>query len=134
MHQWCLTIAPGEKFEDVTRPDFWMNAPMGAMGMRQGDAIAVHHHAYYAELYVRRVQEADVRSGAKAGAVVAVTRFHSFDALPTAERTIDFQVRFLGPGSEWGVIRLSDGKTMLDGLPDKDVALKHAAGLQAAKS
>jgi hypothetical protein len=134
VHHWTVTLQPTDEFEDLLNPSYWQNCPTGDYGLRQGDLIGVHgaRGEIFAELYVRRVTTANPRSGSKAGAIVEVLRCHEFPELTAVERPIDFLAYFGGPGVSWTVVRRSDGKTMIDQLPDRDTALKHASALQAA--
>jgi hypothetical protein len=132
VHRFSLTLKHDQVFEDLLEPGFWANVSDRLIPC---DTIDVHAHdrSFYAELYVREVARAQVRAGAKGGALVHVLRYVEFDpagARPKVEP--EHEVRFLGPAQGWCVIRISDQRIVAENLPDRGAAEKQLAGLMAA--
>jgi hypothetical protein len=136
VHSFVVTLRPDERFEDIFDSEFWANAATEKQ-MRPGDMVAVHDSAgrFFAELYVRASHGSNARSGTKGGATVALMRHLTFEDLPARKMPpAEFETKFMGPGLQWCVVRVSDLVVVADNLPDRDAAIRHATGLMAART
>jgi hypothetical protein len=133
VHNFEHTVPAGTPLEHLAKPDYWANVSQLFVPC---DRIHCHDAGgrFYLELYVRQVSKTNLVSGVKGGAVVAPLRLVRFDAVdetPKAGRVQDFDIKWLGPNEQWGIVR-KDGVTVTKHLETQEIARGHLAAMATA--
>jgi hypothetical protein len=121
----AATLEAGTPFEHALDSAFWCNCTL-----RPSDQIQIHvdDGRYYGLIYVRSVAGG---GGAKTTVSVAKLSYVEFDGLPTATSAPpQYRVEHKGPHFEWTVVRLADGKHMLEHLASREAAETSMRGLE----
>jgi hypothetical protein len=123
----AATLEAGSPFDHALDPNFWTNV---TTMLRASDRIEVHSDdsCFFGLLYVRAVAGG---GGAKATVSVAKILHTEFGDLPTTTSAPPlYRVEHKGPHFEWTVIRLSDGKHMVEHLATREAAETALKGVE----
>jgi hypothetical protein len=121
----AATLEAGTPFEHALDSAFWCNCTL-----RPSDQIQIHADdaRFYGLVYVRSVAGG---GGAKTTVSVAKLSYVEFDDLPTmASAPPQYRVEHKGPHFEWTVVRLADGKHMVEHLASRQDAENSMRGLE----
>lgn len=115
-------LPAGVPFEDTLRPEFWVHVahklqkqPVTGEADKAGAIIEIRtvDHAFFAELYVRAVQDR--------GLVVSVLREPVYLGLKEV-KSVQFEVRWNVGKRGFDVLRKSDRQIVAEGLKTKEAA------------
>lgn len=112
---WTLTMREGVTFEDVMKPAFWTSlADKFSVGTQFHNRVSVvnEEHSFFAELYVRSVQENQV-------IVEPIVGPHYFDTVEVSEDATLVPKWNLGKRS-FEAVRSADNKPVQGGFATKE--------------